>query len=222
MSKTIAYYRVSTKHQGRSGLGLEAQKAAVKAHVGQPDDHYIEIESGRCTERPQLRRAIEECKRTGAKLIVAKLDRLSRSMRFTSELLDSGVDFVCCDMPSANRLTIHIIAAIAEEESRLVSERTKAALTAAKARGVKLGGARGGGWVKSSRKEELKTQKLKKSYGEVLPLILSLRDRGVSYGKIADELNSHGYRPPKSERFTKNIVCNILKRLENLCVTTGV
>lgn len=136
----VAYFRVSTAQQGASGLGLDAQREAVRAFLRrEPDRAYIEVESGKRADRPELARALADCRKTKARLIVAKLDRLSRQMSFVAALMDSKVDFVCCDNPHANRLTLHILAAVAEDEARRISERTRAALAAAKARGQKLG-----------------------------------------------------------------------------------
>ena len=139
----VAYLRVSTDKQGRSGLGLEAQRAAVAAHVdgtrGQIVSEFVEVESGRRKDRPQLAAALDACRALRAILVIAKLDRLARNVAFVSNLMESGVEFVAADMPTVNRLTIHILAAVAEEEARMISARTKAALAAAKARGVRLG-----------------------------------------------------------------------------------
>jgi len=140
----VRYCRVSTDKQGRSGLGLEAQKAAITAHLG-PQDRllepvFVEIESGRKQDRPELAKALHWCRETGGTLIVAKLDRLARNLAFIANLMESGVGFLAADMPLVNRLTLHILAAVAEEEARAIPARTKAALAAAKARGVKLGG----------------------------------------------------------------------------------
>lgn len=143
--KYIKYLRVSTKTQGQSGLGLEAQEAAITQYLNGGDweviDEFREVESGkRDDNRPQLQRAIQLAKATGAKLLIAKLDRLSRNAAFLMNLNDSGVDFVCCDNPHANKLTIGVLALVAQDEAERISLRTKQALAAAKERGIKLGG----------------------------------------------------------------------------------
>src|ERR1700730_9289874 len=146
--KFIAYLRVSTTKQGKSGLGLEAQRKAVTDFLDggkwQLVKEFVEIESGKKADRPQLMKAFQACRVFGAKLVIAKLDRLSRDAYFLLGLEKAGVDFVAADMPTANRLTVGIMAMVADEERRVISARTKAALAAAKRRGVKLGGDRGG------------------------------------------------------------------------------
>ena len=146
-SKAVTYYRVSTAKQGRSGLGLDAQRKAVEdfLHSGNWDliSEFTEVESGKLDARPQLEIALANCELTGATLIVAKLDRLSRNVAFLAALQDSGTRFLAVDMPEANELTIHIMAAVAQAERKAISKRTKEALAAAKARGVRLGGDRG-------------------------------------------------------------------------------
>ena len=142
----VAYYRVSTEKQGRSGLGLEAQQEAVRTHLNGGNWHLaaevVEIESGKRNDRPKLAEALRLCRLHGATLIIAKLDRLARNVAFISNLMESGVEFTAVDFPQANRLTVHILAAVAEHEREMISKRTKDALAAAKARGVKLGGVR--------------------------------------------------------------------------------
>jgi DNA invertase Pin-like site-specific DNA recombinase len=139
----VAYFRVSTQKQGDSGLGLEAQREAVTRHVaitqGVIVAEYCEIESGKRNDRPEIAAALAACRLRHATLVIAKLDRLARNVFFISSLMESGVDFVACDNPHATRLTIHILAAVAEHEREMISQRTKAALAAAKARGVRLG-----------------------------------------------------------------------------------
>ena len=143
----IAYHRVSTARQGRSGLGLDAQRDAIQTHLagasGELLAEHTEIESGRRSDRPELAKALAACRLHRATLIIAKLDRLARNVAFVSNLMESGVDFVACDMPMANGLTIHMLAAVAENEARMISDRTRVALAAAKRRGTALGGFRG-------------------------------------------------------------------------------
>lgn len=147
-TKAVAYYRVSTKRQGNSGLGLEAQRQAVHAFARMRGMEILvehtEIESGKNNERPELRDALKYAKTLGAVVLIAKLDRLARNTRFLLELMDSGVEFTAVDNPTLSRLTATILAAVAEDEARRISERTKAALNAARLRGVKLGGYRVG------------------------------------------------------------------------------
>lgn len=143
----VAYYRVSTARQGRSGLGLEAQQKAVADYLNggcwELLAEFVEVESGKSDDRPQLEQALAMCELSGATLVVAKLDRLSRNLAFLAKLQESGARFVAADLPEANELTIHIMAAVAQAERKAISTRTKEALAAARARGVKLGGNRG-------------------------------------------------------------------------------
>lgn len=144
--KYISYIRVSTARQGASGLGLEAQQKAINDYLNGGNwaliSEFVEVESGKKNDRPKLAAALQQCRMTGATLIIAKLDRLARNVAFISKLMDSGVDFVAVDFPQANRLTVHILAAVAEHEGKMISERVKVALAAAKARGTKLGSPR--------------------------------------------------------------------------------
>ncbi len=146
----VAYYRVSTERQGQSGLGLEAQRKAVLDHLngGTLLDSFTEVESGRRNDRPELAKALDLCRRRKATLVIAKLDRLARNVAFIANLMDANVEIVAVDMPQANRLTLHIMAAMAEHEAQAVSQRTKAALQATKDRGRKLG------WSIPSRRGE--------------------------------------------------------------------
>ena len=145
--KIVTYRRVSTQKQGKSGLGLEAQEAVIhgfaKARSAKIIGQYTEIESGNSNERPQLAAALHHAKVTGAVLVIAKLDRLSRNASFTLTLRDSGVKFICCDMPEANDLTIGVLAVVAQSEAKAISERTREAFKAAKVRGVRLGNPNG-------------------------------------------------------------------------------
>ena len=139
----VSYYRVSTDKQGKSGLGLDAQRRAVQQYLNGGTwsliGEFTEIESGKRNERPELAKALAACKRQKAKLVIAKLDRLSRNLAFFSTLMDSGVEFIAVDNPHANKLTVHILAAVAQHEREVIAQRTKDALQAAKARGVVLG-----------------------------------------------------------------------------------
>ena len=137
----VAYLRVSTQKQGYSGLGLEAQREIIEKHLRdrKPIAEYVEVESGRHNDRPKLKEALELCRRTGANLIVAKMDRLSRNVAFTSQLLESDVEIVFCDFPQANKMMIHIVSAIAQYEAELTATRTRQALQAKKSRGFTLG-----------------------------------------------------------------------------------
>jgi DNA invertase Pin-like site-specific DNA recombinase len=191
----VAYYRVSTERQGRSGLGLEAQQEAVRSHLNggawRLVAEVVEIESGKRADRPKLAEALRLCRLHGATLIIAKLDRLARNVAFVSSLMESGVDFVAVDFPQANRLTIHILAAVAEHEAKAISERTKAALQAAKVRGTKLGGFRGVKIDDAARDASLARRKAiaDDRAADLAPIIAELRAAGVtSLGKIAAEL----------------------------------
>ena len=139
----VAYYRVSTARQGISGLGIEAQRAATStflaANGGKLLKEFTEVESGKKNLRPELKSSIKMCRKIGATLLIAKLDRLARNVAFIANLLESGVRFIAVDMPNADRFMMHVYAAMAEEEGRRISERTRAALASAKARGIKLG-----------------------------------------------------------------------------------
>src|SRR6478672_8687622 len=141
--KWISYLRVSTTRQGQSGLGIEAQRAAVNVFLNGGQwtllKEFVEVESGAKSDRPQLNEALRMCRLYGAKLVIAKLDRLSRDAHFLLGLDKAGVDFLAADMPNANRLTVGILALVAEQERRMISERVKAALAQAKKRGVVLG-----------------------------------------------------------------------------------
>jgi DNA invertase Pin-like site-specific DNA recombinase len=144
--KFVAYFRVSTDRQGKSGLGLDAQRDTVLSYMNGGRwslvAEFTEIESGKRNDRPELEKALAACKKQKAKLVIAKLDRLSRNLAFIATLMDSGVEFIAVDNPHANKLTVHILAAVAQHEREIVSARTSAALKAAKARGRRLGNPR--------------------------------------------------------------------------------
>ena len=184
----VAYYRVSTGKQVLSGLGLDAQRSAVLRHIGpgQLAAEYTEAESGKKhTNRPQLLAALHECRKKKATLVIAKLDRLARNVAFISALMESGADFVCCDNPHANRLMLHMLAAFAEHEREQISQRTKAALAAAKNRGVKLGNPRAAEALEIARAVHVARRPAR----EILRIMEDLRARGKSFRAIAEELN---------------------------------
>lgn len=188
MAKFIAYYRVSTDRQGKSGLGLEAQQQAVTDYLdrdgGRLIDSYTEIESGKRNQRPQLTTALKACRKQKATLIIAKLDRLARNVHFISGLMESGVDFIATDNPHANRLMIHLLAAFAEHEREQISQRTKDALAAAKRRGVILG--RNGREVLAPANR----QKADLFAAELSPIVEQIRREGIrTVRAIAAELN---------------------------------
>lgn len=202
--KYVAYYRVSTQKQGLSGLGLESQQAVVRDHLNGGRWKIVaevtEIESGKRSDRPKLAEALRLCRVHGAKLIIAKLDRLARNVAFISNLMEAGVDFEAVDFPQANRLTLHIMAAVAEHEAKMISERTKAALAAAKARGVKLGGFRGniGKPIDPAVGRAARTKQANARADDVLPIINELRAAGhETLRAIAAGLNERGVPTPR-------------------------
>ena len=224
----IPYYRVSTRKQGRSGLGLEAQQAEVWSFASQNDGEilaeYTEVETGKRADRPELAKAIAHAKLSGATLVIAKLDRLARNAHFTAGLMNSGVDFVACDNPNANRLTIHILAAVAEDEAQRISARTKAALKAAKARGVRLGSARSDHWqdrehlrAKGQAKAtqvaaEKRSKRAREAYDFLVPAIRERRVSGESFQQVAEWLNEQGHRTTAKKPFTRAAVRRVLLR----------
>lgn len=214
--KFVAYYRVSTKRQGESGLGLEAQRAAVRGYLNGGDwdllAEFTEVESGKRNDRAELGRALERTRLTGATLLIAKLDRLSRDASFLLSLMDAGVEFVAVDMPHANRLTVGIMALVAEQEREAISARTKAALAAAKARGVKLGGWRGGAPRDATKARERVVEKADSFAAGLLPVISRHRGAGKSLREIAAILTEEGYRTARGGKWTAASVSNILKR----------
>lgn len=219
-TRFVAYYRVSTAKQGRSGLGLDAQRRAVSDYLaagrGQLTGEFIEIESGMLDQRPELNAALSQCELTGATLVVAKLDRLSRNVAFLAALQDSGTRFVAADMPEANELTIHIMAAVAQAERKAISRRTKEALAAAKARGTILGGARGNfadlklGPAASAEKRSRSSQE---RAGKVMVHVAAARQRGAtSLREIAAVLNSSGITTPRGGKWSGAQVKRLLGR----------
>jgi len=215
----VAYYRVSTDRQGRSGLGLEAQQKAVRDYLNggawELVGEFVEVESGKRGDRPELARALEACRKQRARLVIAKLDRLSRNLAFVATLMDSGVEFVAVDNPHANKLTIHILAAVAEHEREAISERTKAALAAAKARGKRLGTPDPKGAVKRMR-AALKA-KTAGFAANVLPIIREIRFAGhTSNNAIATQLNARKVATARGGKWTHVQVRQIVARAPNI------
>lgn len=219
MPTHIAYFRVSTDKQGRSGLGLDAQQQAVRQFIGgEPDASYIEVESGANRDRPQLAAAIKDCKRTGASLVVAKLDRLARDVQLILSIVDSGIVVRFVDLPEINpadptgRLMLTMMASFAEFERRIISKRTREALAAKKARGFKLGsptperGSAAGNAVIRERADAFAIK--------VLPLIRTLREQGAtSLRDLAAELTARNVPTAKGGTvWHASAVANVLKR----------
>ena len=223
--RIVGYVRVSTQGQGASGLGLEAQQTAIDGYAGNVEatviTSYTEVESGRKSDRPQLAKALAHAKRSGATLVVAKLDRLGRNVAFLSALMEAKVDFIAVDNPAANKLTLHILAAVAEAEAEAISARTKAALAAYKARGGKLGGqlrqcrnltaearrkgARAAGESLKARADE--------AYADLAPAVAELRTKGLTLRAIADELNQQGHTTRRGKPWNQVQVLRVLQRV---------
>jgi DNA invertase Pin-like site-specific DNA recombinase len=222
MRRYAAYYRVSTDKQGRSGLGLDAQKEAVKRFINGGSElvgEFVEVESGKKADRPELLKAINVAKMHGATLLIAKLDRLARNVAFIANLMDSGVEFTACDMPNANRLTVHILAAVAEHEAKAISERTGAALRAAKARGVQLGSPKGSTRLvphaadAATKSVKVRQEKADAFAAALAPILSQLKDEGfTSNTGIAKELNRRGIQTPRGGQWHPTAVQRILSR----------
>lgn len=225
--KIVAYYRVSTKRQGDSGLGLDGQRAAVEEYARRNGAiivaSYTEIESGKRSDRPQLATALAHAKRSKARLVVAKLDRLARNVAFLSALMESGADFTAIDNEHANRLTIHILAAVAEAEAKAISERTKVALAAARRRGALLGSSRPGHWagreerriagskLGAARAAIVHREAAKADYADLLPTMTEYRKAGDSLRTIAAKLNTLGHTTRSSGPWNPMTVRHVLQ-----------
>jgi DNA invertase Pin-like site-specific DNA recombinase len=211
MTRYVAYFRCSTRKQGQSGLGLDAQREAVKRFIGEnkPIAEFEEVESGTRADRPALDAALRECRLRGATLVIAKLDRLSRSVSFISRLMEEGADFVAVDMPSANRFTLHIMAAMAEQEREMISHRTKVALAAARERGVVLGGRRVGCRIEDHseagrvRSLEVRRTSARQRAIECLSIVEDIRRAGVtSLRGISQEMNARSIAAPRGGQWS--------------------
>lgn len=219
----VAYYRVSTARQGKSGLGLDAQKKAVADFLNggswQLLAEFVEVESGKAVDRPELEQALAMCELAGATLVVAKLDRLSRNLAFLAKLQESGAQFVAADMPEANELTIHIMAAVAQAERKAISNRTKEALAAAKTRGVRLGGNRGN--LEDLRKgpaisAEVRGRQARERALKVARQIVAVRsgEAATSLREIARALNDRGITAPRGGKWHAAQVKAVLQRCQ--------
>jgi len=221
--RIIAYERVSTARQGASGLGLEAQRRAIEAFAVQRGAtliaRFTEVESGRCPDRPELAKALHLAKVTGATLVIAKLDRLSRNAAFLLTLRDSGVRFSAVDLPEANDLTVGIMALVAQQEREAISRRTREALGVAKARGVRLGNPNGAASLRRAGKGTTAIRaaianNADRHARDLSPVLEEIRSAGhISLGAIAVELNARGMLTRRGGRWHKSTVMNLLDRL---------
>ena len=218
MKKYIAYYRVSTQRQGQSGLGLEAQKTIVnnfiKSHGGEIVKNYTEVESGKNEKnRPNLQSALKECATNGYTLLVAKLDRLARNLHFITTLMESNIDFIACDIPSANNFTIHIFATLAEMERDMISTRTKEALKCLKERGIKLGNpnATFTDGMRQKSAKVLKEKRLNNENNKNAKRIISFMKDTHTLQEIADYLNNEGLVSSRGGKFYPSTITNLLK-----------
>ena len=224
IGKFVSYLRVSTDRQGKSGLGLEAQRNAVADYLNGGNweliAEFVEVETGKRDDRPKLREALHRAKVTGATLVIAKLDRLSRNLAFIAALQDSGAKFVAADMPEANETMIQFMAVIAQHERKMISTRTKAALAAARARGKRLGnpnlaalqavGAGRPGWTAGADSNRASADRFAR---DVLPVVEAIRADGItSLEGIANALNSRGILTARGGRWYATTVRNLLKR----------
>jgi DNA invertase Pin-like site-specific DNA recombinase len=221
----VAYRRVSTDKQGKSGLGLQAQDAAILAHVGTGDivATYTEVESGKRSDRPELAKALAHARRIKATLVFAKLDRLARNARFLLGIVESNVSVVFCDFPTipegpTGKFILTQMAAVAELEAGLIAQRTKAALAAAKARGTLLGASRPGAWhldheasvMGAAMAAAVLKEKAREAYADILPWMQELRDSGLSLQAIADRLNAEGHSTRRGVAWNKMQVGRVL------------
>jgi DNA invertase Pin-like site-specific DNA recombinase len=225
VKKLVCYLRVSTTRQGKSGLGLDAQLQAVQQYAtsiaGKVIATFTEVETGNLNARPELAQALHLTKVTGATLVIAKLDRLSRNAAFLLAMQDSGVKFIAADIPQANNLTIGIMALVAQQEGEAISKRTKDALQAAKRRGKLLGNPNGAEALRRAAKGNIAAvaaikENANKHALNLLPIIQSLKSNGVcSLGAIATVLNERGMLTPRGGAWHKTSVKNLLTRLSS-------
>ena len=221
-SKFVAYLRVSTAKQGRSGLGLEAQREAVRQFVvGRGGKiiapEFVEVETGSRNDRPELDKALKRCRLRGATLVVAKLDRLSRNAAFLMTLRDSGVDFVAADLPEANTMTVGVMAVVAQHEREAISQRTKAALAAARARGRVLGGFRGAAPNIAEYQQkgvQAACRLASQAAEERRETIEALQRESLSLSAMATRLNADSVRTSRGGKWTATAVKRTIERLK--------
>lgn len=220
-NRFVAYLRVSTQRQGTSGLGLQAQQEIIQKYLNgdSPIAEFIEVESGRKSDRPKLHEALELCKKKKATLIVAKMDRLSRNVAFTSQLLDSGIEIVFCDFPKANRLVLTIISAISEYEAGLIRQRTKAALQVKKEQGCQLGKPENlmrnlGKAIANSRKTNQERAHNNPNNKRAVAILRSLVNKTTNYSEMARVLNDEGFLTSRGGRFSAKQVSILLNRYQ--------
>ncbi len=221
--KYVTYYRVSTQRQGVSGLGLDAQRATVEQYLlGSAKTvvaEFVEVETGKganaLEKRPQLRLALEACRKSGAVLLIAKLDRLARNVHFVSGLMESRVKFVACDMPEANDLTIHLMAAFAEYEAKRISERTKEALAAAKARGVVLGAT---GPANLRQNNQRRRDEANAFANRIGPVIEAFIHQGLTRRQIVNQLNELNLRASKGGSRSLGQVQRVIQQRQALTI----
>ena len=215
----VAYYRVSTHKQGADGLGIEAQQRAVAAYLagrGELVEVFTEVESGKRKDRPELAKALASCRKRNAVLVVAKLDRLARNVAFISNLMEAGVDFTAVDFPEANRLTLHILAAVAEHEREATSLRTKAALAAAKARGTRLGNPALGhdGGALARRAGAARRDLADLQAAGLVRVVQEIRAAGITtYAGIAEALNRRGIRTRRGKDWHASTARRLVLRM---------
>jgi DNA invertase Pin-like site-specific DNA recombinase len=217
----VAYLRVSTQRQGTSGLGLQAQQEIIRKYLNgsSPVAEFVEVESGRKSDRPKLHEALELCKKKKATLIVAKMDRLSRNVAFTSQLLDSGIEIVFCDFPRANRLVLTIISAISEYEAGLIRQRTKAALQVKKEQGCQLGKPENlmhnlDKAIANSRKTNQEKAHNNPNNKRAVAILRGLVNKTTNYSEMARILNEEGFLTSRGGRFTAKQVSILLSRYQ--------
>lgn len=220
MTRLLSYYRVSTKRQGRSGLGLDAQRETVESYArmtgGTVLRSYQEIESGRNDDRPELARAVADARRSRASIVIARLDRLSRDAHLISGLQKTGVPFVCCDMPDADETMVGIYGYLGQREWKLISERTKAALAQAKARGVVLGTPENlthdGRLLGAAKAGQAHKRMAAEAYADLGPWLVELRTQGLTLRQIVERLGEDGHTTRRGQTWNPKQVSRVLAR----------